>query len=295
MCWRPLSRMSLVFWTLLVCYAAARVSQAFAGSVPMLVVVILHVIPPALFALLHGSVRYRLRGIATFMAICLVIGNGFENLGVLTGFPFGHYYFTDLMGFRVLRVPILLGLAYVGMGYLSWTLGGLILGGTHRPLSGSRIVTVPLAASFVMVAWDLAMDPVWSTILHGWIWLQGGAYFGVPVSNFLGWYLTIYVIYQLFALYLLKYPTCRNSLPSNYWRMAILFYGISAAGNLVIVSQADASLVSDPTGAQWKVSSIVSTSALISVFVMGAFALFAWVRTGDQMTESEKPAARGSG
>jgi putative membrane protein len=46
-----------------------------------------------------------------------------------------------------------------------------------------------------MVAWDLSMDPVWSTVMHSWIWLQGGAYFGVPVSNFLGWYLTVYVIY----------------------------------------------------------------------------------------------------
>jgi uncharacterized membrane protein len=83
---------ALVLSILLVCYAAARALQPFAGTIPMLVIVVLHVLPPALFALLHGAIRYRLRGILVFMAICLVVGNLLENLSILTGFPFGHYY-----------------------------------------------------------------------------------------------------------------------------------------------------------------------------------------------------------
>jgi len=274
--------MTLALWALLVCYAAARVLQPFPGKVPMLVIVLLHVLPPALFALLHGAIRYRLRGILTFIAICVVVGNASENLSILTGFPFGHYCFTDLMGPSIFNVPILLGLAYVGMGYLSWTLGRLILGETRGRLAGSRVLAVPLAASFIMVAWDLAMDPVWSTVMHAWTWRQGGAYFGVPVSNFLGWYLTVYLIYQLFAFYLTRRATGCDSLPLSHWRMAILFYGVSAAGNLVIVPRAAGALVSDPTGAQWRVSGIVAASALTSIFVMGAFTLLAWVRLGDR-------------
>ena len=150
---------------------------------------------------MHGAMLYRLRGMVTFLAICLFVGNIFENLGMRTGFPIGHYYFTDVTGPKIFAVPILLGFAYVGMAYLSWTLGALILGGPGTPLNGARVVTLPLVASFIMVAWDLSTDPVlWSTIMHAWIWRDGGAYFGVPVSNFLGWYLTVYVIYQCFAL-----------------------------------------------------------------------------------------------
>ena len=193
---------SLVLWALLVLYAAARVLQIFPGKVPIGVVVALHVLPPIVFALIHGAMFYQWRGILIFFAICLVVGNIFENVGVRTGFPFGHYYFTDLMGPKLFVVPIQLGLAYLGMAYLSWTLARLILGGMRNPLEGSRVVTLPLVAAFIMVAWDFSQDPVWSTILHLWIWQQGGAYFGVPVSNFLGWYLTVYVFYQLFALYL---------------------------------------------------------------------------------------------
>lgn len=109
---------NLALWALTVLYAAARVLQIFPGKVPILAVIAMHVLPPAVFALIHGAILYRSRGILT--ALCLVIGNIFENLG---SFPFGRYYFTDVMGPKLFRVPILLGLAYLGMGYLSWTLG----------------------------------------------------------------------------------------------------------------------------------------------------------------------------
>lgn len=277
----------LVLWALIVLYAVARVLQVFPGRVPMLAVVALHVLPPAVFALVHGARLHRIRGILTFFAICLVIGNIFENLGVRTGFPFGRYSFTDLMGPKLLGVPILLGLAYLGMAYLSWTLARAILEGMRSPLAGSRVVTLPLVAGFIMVAWDLAMDPVWATILHAWIWLQGGAYFGVPVSNFLGWYLDVYVIYQLFALYLRGHSTRPDPLPSSYWRLPVIFYGVSAAGNILLaIPSAGRAVVSDPTGAQWRVSDITGACALVSIFTMGAFALLAWVRIADQDTEA---------
>jgi hypothetical protein len=61
-------------------------------------------------------------------AICVVVGNLSENLGVATGFPFGRYYFVELMGPKLFHVPVLLGLAYIGMAYVSWTLARLIAG-----------------------------------------------------------------------------------------------------------------------------------------------------------------------
>lgn len=190
----------------------------------MLIVVVLHIVPAALFALVHGSILYRLRIMLAFLSICPVVGNIFENLGVLTGFPYGSYYFTDVMGPKLFVVPIFLGLAYTGMAYLSWTLARLILGLAERPLAGSQVVIVPLLASAIMVAWDFCMDPVWSTLLHAWIWRRGGAYFGVPVSNFFGWYLGVYVIYQLFALYLRGHSPAPGPVPASYWRLAVLFY-----------------------------------------------------------------------
>jgi putative membrane protein len=177
----------------------------------------------------------------------------------------------------------LLVLAYVGMGYLAWTLALVILGQVQSSLVGLRVLTVPLIAAAVMVSWDFSMDPVWSTIEHAWIWVKGGAYFGVPVSNFLGWYFTFYVIYQLFALYLRGRPTATKSLASVDWRLAIVFYGVSAAGNLLLaVPRRGISVVTDSAGVQWRVSGITGACAVASIFTMGAFVVLAWARLKNQ-------------
>jgi uncharacterized membrane protein len=281
------ARTSFVLWALLMLYALARVLQIFPGQVPLVVVVGLHVLPPIVFALIHGAMFYRTRGILIFFAICLVVGNIFENVGVRTGFPFGSYYFADLMGPKLFAVPIQLGLAYLGMAYLSWTLARVILGNMRSPVTRSRVVTLPLIAAFIMVAWDFSQDPVWSTVLHLWIWRRGGAYFGVPVSNFLGWYLTVYVFYQLFGLYLRGQSTNPVPVPSSYWNVAILFYAVSAAGNiLLVIPRPIVSVVSDPSGTQWRVSDITRTCAVVSVLTMGAFAALARVRLADQKAEA---------
>ena len=281
-------------WVLIVLYTAARFLPLVADKVPVYVIAALHILPPLVFAWVHGESLLGRRAILTFFILLLVVGNVTENLGVMTGFPFGHYYFTERMGPKLFHVPILLGLAYLGMSYISWTLALLILGKSNarNTLTGFRVVALPLVASFLMVGWDLSQDPVWSTIERCWIWLHGGAYFGVPVSNFLGWYLSAYIFYQLFVLYLRRRSVILNPLPLRQWQMAVLFYSVCAAGNLLLLLSAPPgglAVVSDPSGAKWNVRDIVGASGLVSIFTMGAFALLAGVRLAEQTEEAPSP------
>lgn len=281
-----------MLWSLIALYAAARFLPLIADKVPVPVIAALHIVPPLLFALIHGAALLGRRAILTFFVLFLLIGNVIENLSVVTGFPFGHYYFTDCLGPKLFHVPILLGLAYLGVGYLSWTLALLILGNRNaqNSLAGFRVVALPLAASFPMVAWDFSMDPVWSTIQHCWIWQHGGGYFGVPISNFLGWYFTVYIFYQLFALYLRRRSVGFSPLPIRFWQLAGFFYALCAAGNLLLLlgsPPGGLAVVSDPSGATWNVRDILGASALVSIFTMGAFALFAWVRLAGREEPSQ--------
>jgi uncharacterized membrane protein len=267
----------LLLLTLLFLYLVARILQLFAGRAPSLLIVAFHVIPPAFFAVIHGARIYRLRGILVFVALSLGVGTLLESVSLRTGFPFGHYWFTDLMGPKLFDLPILLALAYVGMGYLSWVLGLVILEGQNEPLSGWKFVLVPLAASFVMTAWDLSMDPVWADIDHAWVWRDGGLYYGVPISNFFGWFFSVYIFFQLFALYLRN----RVIVPSraSHWRLAILFYAASAAGNLLVVAplSSGAAFV-DAAGKHWAIPDILWASRLVSIFLMMPLSLIGLVK-----------------
>jgi putative membrane protein len=275
--------------TLLLLYLAGRLLQLVPGRVPNLIVVSFHVIPPALFAVIHGARVYRARGILVFVGLCLGVGTIFESISLRTGFPFGHYRFTDLMGPQIAGLPMLLALAYVGMGYLSWVVGLALLGDENERLSRRSIVLLPLMASIVMTAWDLSMEAVWADIDHAWVWQDGGLYYGVPISNFFGWLFTTYVFYQLFALYLQN----RKPIPAdtNHWLLAILFYFLSAAGNLLIhVPASLGNVFVDATGRRWMISHILWTSHLISIFLMIPLSLIAWFKLSKQNSAS-KPKA----
>ncbi len=260
----------------LVVYAIARLLEIVPSAIPRTAIVALDVLSAMAFALVHGARVYRLRGILTFSLICLLVGNVIENAGVVTGFPFGRYYFVQLMGPKLFHVPILLGLAYIGMAYVSFALARTILGAATRPISGSLMITVPLLACIVMTAWDLAQDPVWSTVLHGWVWRDGGAWFGVPISNYLGWCGTNFVISVFFALYLRQ---SRITGPESLPGWPLLFYGLCAVANILqVLPTPRPDVVADPTGRLWRIADITRASALVSIFVMGAFVGLAWLR-----------------
>ena len=278
---------------LLFLYLVARVLQLLAGRVPSLLIVILHVIPPALFALIHGARVYHSRGILLFATLCLGVGTLFESVSLRTGFPFGYYRFTDLMGPKVFDLPILLALAYLGMGYLSWVLGLVILECQDKPLSGRKIVLLPLAASFIMTAWDLSMDPVWADIDHAWVWRDGGLYYGVPIRNFFGWFLTVYIFYQLFALYLRNRVSI--PLPTSHWRLAILFYAACAAGNLPVVAPLSlGGVFVDAAGKHWAIPDILWASRLVSILLVVPLSLMAWVKASRPVTSILKQVPLGN-
>lgn len=267
---------SLLLSVILAAYVCARGLEVTPNPIPRTAIIALDVLSAMAFAVVHGARQYRLRGVLVFFTICVVVGNLSENLSVLTGFPFGRYYFLELMGPKLFNVPVLLGLAYIGMSYVSWVLGRTIAESSSALAPG---LAVPLTASLIMLAWDLAQDPVWSTVLHGWVWLDGGPWFGVPVSNYIGWFATSFVIFQVFALFLRWKPMIEKPPNPGWSRGAVVFYALCAAGNVPQTARhPDSAFVRDPTGHAWSVVDITFASALVSIFVMGAFAALAWIR-----------------
>jgi putative membrane protein len=278
---------SLILWAIVALYALTILLRP-AGLLPAGLNAPLGALLPAAFALLHGSRQYRWRGIIVFAAICLVVSNAFENLSIFSGFPFGHYHYSDALGVKLFQVPLLIGLAYLGMGYLSWTLARLILGG--RQAGANRLVAVPIVASFVMVSWDLTLDPAASTIGRSWIWRDGGAYFGVPVSNFLGWYLTVFVFFQLFALYLFQRPPrpAQGQATASFWWAAWTMFAASIVRPVLtaLLHPPGPATVTDPAGVTWNVAALYGTCALAAIFAMGAFAVLALLRFTERVPRS---------
>jgi uncharacterized membrane protein len=232
------------------------------------------------FALVHGARRYGWSGILVFVVICLLVSNTSENLSILTGFPFGRYYYTEVLGPKLFLVPVLIGGAYAGAGYLSWIVAHVLLD-RMGPSDRFAIWALPIVSAVLMVSWDLSLDPSASTVGKSWIWIDGGGFFGVPFQNFVGWYLTVLLFLAPFSVYQSTRPV-RESQNRDFWSQAIIMYFLLGLHYpLLYLRSTDSGQVTDPTGRVWNTGDIRTTAALVAIFTMIAFALVAWLRLRD--------------
>jgi putative membrane protein len=177
------------------------------------------------FALQHGVRRYGWDAVLMWGGITFFISWAMESLSIATGFPFGHYRYSELLGVQAGTVPLVIMPAYFVTGYLAWTMGSVFVGNLSTGMGRRDLWRLPLVASVMMVMWDLCLDPVKSTLEGAWIWEDGGAYCGVPIANFLGWYLTAYLIFQAFAYYLYRHGRFGRFEPSKvYWALVPVVY-----------------------------------------------------------------------
>jgi uncharacterized membrane protein len=168
------------------------------------------------------------------------------------------------------------------MGYISWIVAGTLLGGTPRRLSGKvQLIALPVVAAFVMTQWDVVMDPPEATISKAWIWHDGGAHFGVPLSNYLGWLLTSWLFYQAFAIYLSR----RHDVPAwtvNQGRVlrlsAILLYLCSGLTHVTPWIIGQSGEVADAASHVWRVADLRETTVVILLFTMVFTSMLAGLR-----------------
>jgi uncharacterized membrane protein len=218
---------------------------------------------------------------SAFAIACLAITFAFENLGVLTGFPFGHYAFlVEPTLPHVGAIPVIVGLLYVGMGYPSWVIANLLFDGSvRRPSTLPQLVGVPLIAAFAMVQWDVVMDPAGSTLARAWVWYDGGGYFGVPMTNFLGWFLVTYIYFQAFSLFLYARRTLVPIPGRSRALLAapVLLYLAAGLCHLPPLFDPDSRLV-DASGKVWSASDLRETTAIVMLFTMLPTSMLALLR-----------------
>ena len=130
-----------------------------------------------------------------------------EFSSIHNGFPYGLYYYIERtrgMELWASGVPFMDSLSYVFLAYASYSTallavsplllsdGGLYLLDTARLRHGG---VTRLLAAVLFVYLDIIIDAV---ALRGDRWFlgliygypDGGAYFGIPISNFIGWFVT---------------------------------------------------------------------------------------------------------
>lgn len=114
--------------------------------------------------------------------ILFVLLGGFalaiETTALLTGFPYGHFTYSDLLGYRLFGVvPWTVVFAWTPLILAAYAIADQFVSSTI-----ARILMIPV----LLVLFDLVLDP--GAVLIGfWRYESGGWFYGVPFSNFVGW------------------------------------------------------------------------------------------------------------
>jgi len=112
------------------------------------------------------------------------IGMISEMLGVNYGLIFGDYVYLDNLGVKILGVPVLIGVNWIILTFITGSLSSFIF--------KNKYVSI-LMGAILMIGLDLLIEPV-APLLGFWIFdLQK-----VPLQNYLGWFVIGMITQALF-------------------------------------------------------------------------------------------------
>ncbi len=176
------------------------------------------------FALLHSYQYLGWKRALLLLLLTFAVSLIFESIGVATGLVYGPYHYTNKLGLKFLGlVPLLIPVAWFMMTYPSYVIAGRLLPAMDSVWKW-RLGVAALGA-LILTAWDLAMDPMMVAGGH-WVWDAPGAYFGIPLQNFWGWWLTIFVTFWLF-LSLARVKPAQQAEAGAFNRLAMWAYAIT--------------------------------------------------------------------
>lgn len=142
-----------------------------------------------MFLALAAYLTWKVKG-KWVLPLVVVFGLSFgsEILGTLYGFPFGDYFYSEtLLGYRLFgHVPLVIPFSWFMMAVPSFAIAYAAF-----PKSRTKVV---LMGALLLTQWDVSLDPAMSYLVPYWSWKVKGGFYGMPLQNWLGWYLTSVVL-----------------------------------------------------------------------------------------------------
>ncbi len=158
-----------------------------------------------------------------------------ELTGTSTGYPFGVYGYSDQLGYKIAHlVPFNIPTSWFYMLVASLAICGRLLPATDD--NRSRWWWA-LIGGTVLTAWDVSMDPA-MVKTHHWIWsvpdlssrdaftrfIGTPFFFGMPLTNWLGWLLTGILVARLMLVVVPPSVWAKQVSPS---RFPLILYGVN--------------------------------------------------------------------
>ena len=150
-----------------------------------------------------------------------------ETIGVLTGFPYGFFTYTEKLGTSIGVIPWTVSFGWVPLVIAAWSLTQ-----EHVKTKKHNLLKKVIIGAFILMIFDVVLDPG-SVAMNFWEWHPEGIFYGVPLSNYAGW------IFSGILGMLIITPIMRDEKPSNDFLITAylgnIFWTMITLMNLMII------------------------------------------------------------
>jgi putative membrane protein len=132
-----------------------------------------------------------------------------EILGVQWGWIFGDYQYLDALGYKVLGVPVLIG--------VNWALLAVITGAIAQQFYENIIMRIIIGVA-LMLFLDLLIEPI-APVLDFWVFEGGEA----PLQNYIGWTAVAFFLQFIFHFFKIS---VEGWFPHQLYLLQIIFFTV---------------------------------------------------------------------
>lgn len=181
---REMQRFFLIFYTVgILGMSIPFTFPVFLKLIPLAIIISTGILP-----LFHVA-KDRIKPIIVFSAI-YVLSFAVEAVGVNTGRIFGSYEYGDSLGIKIFGTPIIIGLNWVLLVYLSSSV-----------LEKARMHAIlkVVVASIIMLFYDVILEQL-APVLDMWHWEADV----VPLQNYIAWFIIALIFNSMIKIFGIK-------------------------------------------------------------------------------------------
>ena len=132
-----------------------------------------------------------------------------EILGVQRGWIFGDYQYGDALGYKILGVPVLIG--------VNWALLTIITAAIAQQFYDNLFMRIVIGAC-LMIFLDLLIEPI-APVLDFWAFEGGNA----PLQNYIGWTAVAIFLQSIFHYFRIE---VKGWFPNQLYILQIIFFTV---------------------------------------------------------------------
>ncbi|TNF42730.1 MAG: carotenoid biosynthesis protein [Bacteroidetes bacterium] len=136
--------------------------------------------------LLFNEAKWNWKTLTAFVVV-YISGFVIESIGVNTGLIFGEYIYGETLGYQIFETPLIIGMNWLFLVYVSSSLTGRI--------SSYKFISL-LFPPVLMVIYDLVLEQV-APDLGMWSWKNDI----IPVQNYIAWFTIAFLFVLVFRFF----------------------------------------------------------------------------------------------